>query len=161
MLVLDANVKRWRILVTKTAKTVTNISKSSTHFVPNTFRPQHSSPTSVTNIDRTLKTCSYRIISNTTKNQIFFKNRVLARNSFFNYQNYSEVNDLFCEINEGVCFTKMKKMNPEECQTECEINDMKVPSFYDLERFHNFHPPLVPLQKVEDTREETSDVRDK
>ena len=62
------------------------------------------------------------------------------------------MNGLFCEINEGVCFTKMKKMNPEECQTECEINEMKVPSFYDLERFHNFHPPLVLLQKVEDTR---------
>jgi len=46
----------------------------------------------------------------------------------------------------------MKKMNPEECQTECEINEMKVPSFYDLERFHNFYPPLVRSRKVEDTR---------
>ena len=31
-------------------------------------------------------------------------------------------------------------MNPEECQTECEIKGIKVPSFYDLERFHKFHP---------------------
>ena len=54
---------------------------------------------------------------------------------------------MFCEINEGVCFTKIKEMNPEECQTECEINGMKVPSFYDLERFHKFHPPLFCLQK--------------
>ena len=45
---------------------------------------------------------------------------------------------MFCEINEGVCFTKAKKMNPEECDTECKINEMQVPTFYDLERILNF-----------------------
>ena len=29
-------------------------------------------------------------------------------------------------------------MNPEECDTECKINEMQVPTFYDLERILNF-----------------------
>ena len=28
-------------------------------------------------------------------------------------------------------------MNPEECDTDCKINEMQVPTFYDLERIRN------------------------
>ena len=75
-----------------------------------------------------------KFFSDSTGKQNFYKNRILARNSFFYNQNYSEVDGLFCEINEGVCFTKARKLNPEECRTECKTQQMTVPSFYNLER---------------------------
>ena len=81
-----------------------------------------------------LHKCLYQIISDSSEKQSFYKNRILARNSFFYNQNYSEVDGLFCEINEEVCFTKARKLNPEECEAECKLQQMTVPSFYDLER---------------------------
>ena len=43
------------------------------------------------------------------------------------------MNGLFCEIIEGVCFTTSTKLDPEECRASCEMNNMHIPSFYQLE----------------------------